>query len=257
MPQEILLDRFGRTVITLLEETGRLALLLLNALRWVVRGRVEAALTLRQMAHIGVDALPLILITGTFAGMVLAFQSARQLQTVGAPGFVGGLVAVSLAREAGPVFTAVTAAGRTGAGIAAELGTMAVTEQLDALRVMATDPVRYLVVPRLLASLLVLPVLTVFANIAGLVGGWGVAGLAGVGTSTYLTSVRRFLEVSDLVGGLVKAALFGMIIALVGSHRGLTAGGGAEGVGRAATAAVVLAIVLILAGNYVLDVLLF
>jgi phospholipid/cholesterol/gamma-HCH transport system permease protein len=155
------------------------------------------------------------------------------------------------------VFTAVTAAGRSGAGIAAELGTMAVTEQLDALRVMATDPVRYLVVPRLLASMFVLPLLTVFANIAGLAGGWGVAGLAGVGTSTYLTSVRRFLEVSDLVGGLVKAALFGMIIALVGSHRGLTAGGGAEGVGRAATAAVVVAIVLILIGNYILDVLLF
>lgn len=134
---------------------------------------------------------------------------------------------------------------------------MAVTEQLDALRVMATDPVRYLVVPRLLASLFVLPVLTVFANLAGLIGGWGVAGLAGIGTSTYLSSVRRFLEVSDLSGGLVKAALFGIIIALIGSHRGLTADGGAAGVGRAATAAVVLGIVLILGGNYVLDVLLF
>lgn len=255
--QEILLDRFGRLILSLLEETGRLALLLLAAFRWVLRGRIEVRLTLRQMAHIGVEAVPLIFITGAFAGMVVAFQTARQLLGLGAPGFVGGLVAVSLAREAAPVFTAVTAAGRSGAGIAAELGTMAVTEQLDALRVMATDPVRFLVVPRLLASICVLPLLTVFANIAGLLGGWGVAGLAGVGTATYLSSVRRFLEVSDLVGGLVKAALFGMIIALVGAHRGLSAAGGAEGVGRAATTAVVVAIVLILIGNYILDVLLF
>lgn len=255
--QEILLDRFGRLVLTLLEETGRLTLLFLGAVRWMARGRVEARLTLSQIAHIGVEAVPLILVTGAFAGMVVAFQTARQLLGLGAPGFVGGLVAVSLAREAAPVFTAVTIAGRTGAGIAAELGTMAVTEQLDALRVMATDPVRYLVLPRLLASVVALPVLTVFANVAGLVGGWGVAGVAGVGTATYLSSVHRFLSVPDLVGGLVKAALFGMIIALVGSHRGMAATGGAEGVGRAATAAVVVAIVLILIGNYVLDVLLF
>ncbi|HET6946769.1 MAG TPA: ABC transporter permease [bacterium] len=257
MPPASPIERFGRAILGILDETGHLTLLLLGALRWVVRGRIEARQTLLQMAHIGVEALPLIIVTGAFAGMVLAYQSARQLLSLGAPGFVGGLVAVSLAREAAPVFTAVTAAGRSGAGIAAEVGTMAVTEQLDALRVMATDPVRYLVVPRLLASLFVLPVLTVFANLAGLIGGWGVAGLAGIGTSTYLSSVRRFLEVSDLSGGLVKAALFGIIIALVGSHRGLTADGGAAGVGRAATAAVVLGIVLILGGNYVLDVLLF
>ena len=257
MPPASPLERIGRAILRVLDETGRLILLLVGALRWVARGHIEARQTLLQMAHIGVGALPLIIITGAFAGMVLAYQSARQLLSLGAPGFVGGLVAVSLAREAAPVFTAVTAAGRSGAGIAAEVGTMAVTEQLDALRVMATDPVRYLVVPRLLASLFVLPVLTVFANLAGLIGGWGVAGLAGIGTSTYLSSVRRFLEVSDLSGGLIKAALFGIIIALVGSHRGLTAHGGAAGVGRAATAAVVLGIVLILGGNYVLDVLLF
>ncbi|HEU5170774.1 MAG TPA: ABC transporter permease [Gemmatimonadales bacterium] len=257
MPQEILLDRLGRNAIRFLEEAGRMTLLLGGALRWMARGRLEPRLTIRQMSQIGVDGLPLIVVTGAFAGMVVAFQSAGQLNALGVPGFVGGLVAVSLAREAAPVFTAVTAAGRTGAGIAAELGTMAVTEQLDALRVMATDPVRYLVVPRVLASLIVLPILTIFANVAGLIGGWGVAGLAGVGTTTYLTSIRRFLELHDLVGGLVKAALFGMIIAVVGSHRGLTAAGGAEGVGRAATAAVVVATLLILGGNYVLDVLLF
>jgi phospholipid/cholesterol/gamma-HCH transport system permease protein len=257
MPLAASIASLGRSVLGLVEETGRLALLLLRALRWVVRGRIEVRLTVLQLAHIGAGAVPLVLITGAFAGMVLAYQSSRQLLALGAPGFVGGLVAVSMAREAAPVFTAVTAAGRTGAGIAAELGTMAVTEQLDALRVMATDPVRYLVVPRLLASLLALPLLTVFATLAGLLGGWGVAGLSGVGTALYLTSIRRFLEPSDLAGGLVKAALFGVIIALVGSHHGLAADGGAAGVGRAATAAVVLGIVLILVSNYILDVLLF
>ncbi len=130
-----------------LDDTGRLVLLLLSVFRWLVRGSLEFRQTILQMEQIGVASLPIVLVTGTFAGMVLAFQTARQLLAFGVPGLVGGLVAVSLAREAAPVFTAVTAAGRSGSGIAAELGTMAVTEQLDALRVMGTDPVRYLVVP--------------------------------------------------------------------------------------------------------------
>jgi phospholipid/cholesterol/gamma-HCH transport system permease protein len=257
MPPVPILERIGRAVLGFLEEAGRLTLLLFRAAEWVLRGRLEVRQTLQQMAHIGVDAWPIITITGAFAGMVLAYQSARQLTDLGAPGFVGGLVAVSLAREAAPVFTAVTAAGRSGAGIAAELGTMAVTEQLDALRVMATDPVRYLVVPRLIAGVFGLPLLTILALMAGMVGGWWVASLAGVATPTYLSSVRRFLDFSDLAGGLIKSALFGIIIALIGSHQGLTADGGAAGVGRAATAAVVAAIVLILVGNLFLDVLLF
>jgi len=247
----------GRLVLGIFEGAGRLTLLLFQAGHWVLRGHIEARQTLAQMAHIGVDALPIIAITGAFAGAVLAYQTASQLVAFGVPGYVGGLVALSLAREAAPVFTAVTTAGRSGGGIAAELGTMAVTEQLDALRVMATDPVRYLVVPRLLAGVFALPLLTVGALLAGMVGGWGVASLEGVGTATYLSSVRRFLTPSDIVGGLFKSALFGMIIALIGSHRGMSADGGAAGVGRAATGAVVAAIVLILVGNLFLDVLLF
>lgn len=257
MPPSHILARVGRRVLGFFEETGRLTVLLFQAARWVFRGRLEARQTLLQMANIGVDALPIIMITGAFAGAVLAFQTANQLVAFGVPGFVGGLVSLSLAREAAPVFTAVTAAGRSGGGIAAELGTMAVTEQLDALRVMATDPVRYLVVPRLLAGVFVLPILTVGALLAGMVGGWMVASLEGVGTATYLGSVRRFLDIYDILGGLFKSALFGIIIALIGSHRGLGADGGAAGVGRAATGAVVSAIVLILVGNLFLDVLLF
>ena len=251
------LERVGRIVLGLLDETGRLVLLLFSTFRWLARGRLEARQTIRQMEQIGVSSLPIVLVTGTFAGAVLAFQTAKQLLAFGVPGLVGGLVALSLAREAAPVFTAITTAGRSGSGIAAEIGTMAVTEQLDALRVMATNPVRFLVVPRVLAGLLMLPLLTLFANLAGLVGGGIVAAISGVESATYVASVQRFLTPADLTGGMVKAAVFGVIITVVSSRRGLDTDGGAAGVGRATTAAVVTAIVLILILNYFLDILLF
>jgi phospholipid/cholesterol/gamma-HCH transport system permease protein len=209
------------------------------------------------MEQIGVSSLPIVLVTGIFSGAVLAFQTAKQLLAFGVPGLVGGLVALSLAREAAPVFTAVSTAGRSGAGIAAEIGTMAVTEQLDALRVMATNPVRFLVVPRVIAGLLMLPLLTLFANVAGLAGGGIVAALSGVEPVTFVASVRRFLTPADLTAGMAKGAVFGVIITLVGSRRGLDTDGGAAGVGRAATAAVVTATILILVLNLFLDMLLF
>jgi phospholipid/cholesterol/gamma-HCH transport system permease protein len=257
MPGAPVLEWFGRLVLGLLDDTGRLVRLLLSTLRWLVRGRLEARQTIRQMEQIGVSSLPIVLVTGVFSGAVLAFQTAKQLLAFGVPGLVGGLVALSLAREAAPVFTAVATAGRSGAGIAAEIGTMAVTEQLDALRVMATNPVRFLVVPRVLAGLLMLPLLTLFANLAGLIGGGIVAALSGVETVTFVTSVQRFLTPSDLTAGMAKGAVFGIIITLVGSRHGLDTNGGAAGVGRSATAAVVTATILILVLNLFLDVLLF
>lgn len=251
------LERVGRAVLSLFEETGRLMSLLLHTVRWLGRGALEPRQTLVQMARVGVESLSIILVTGTFSGMVLAFQTARQLIQFGASSFLGGVVAVSLAREAAPVFTAVTLAGRIGAGFAAEIGTMAVTEQLDALRVLATDPVRFLVVPRILAGIFMLPVLTEFANLAGITGGLVVASIAGIGPATYVASIRHFLTPYDYFSGLVKAAFFGVIIALIGSYRGLEAEGGAAGVGRAATASVVIAIVLVLIWNFFLDLILF
>jgi phospholipid/cholesterol/gamma-HCH transport system permease protein len=257
MPGAPVLEWVGRIVLGLLDDTGRLVRLLASILRWLLRGRFEARQTIRQMEQIGVSSLPIVLVTGVFAGAVLAFQTAKQLLAFGVPGLVGGLVALSLAREAAPVFTAVTAAGRSGSGIAAEIGTMAVTEQLDALRVMATNPVRFLVVPRVLAGVLMLPLLTLFANVAGLVGGGIVAALTGVESATFVGSVQRFLTPSDLVRGMAKAAVFGIIITLVGSRQGLDTDGGAAGVGRATTASVVTAIMLILILNLFLDVLMF
>jgi len=251
------LERLGRWVVEFLDIMGGFAALLGHTVRWIARGSLEPRQTVLQMDRVAVESLPLILFTGTFAGMVLAFQTAQQLIKFGLGSFVGGAVAVSLAREAGPVFTAVTIAGRIGAGFAAEIGTMAVTEQIDALRVLATDPVRFLVVPRAIAGISMLPLLTIFANLAGLIGGFLVAAGFGVGLETYAGSIPRFLEVHDYVSGLIKAAFFGAIIAFISTHRGLATQGGAEGVGRAATSAVTTAIVLILVSDYFLDLFLF
>lgn len=243
----------GGAVLRGLERVGQAGLMVLSAIRWVLRGRLELREAIVQINRVGVESIPIVLVTGGFSGMVVAYQTARQLAEFGGQSFVGGLVGLSLAREAAPVFTAITVAGRAGAGIAAEIGTMAVTEQIDALRVQATDPVRYLVVPRLIAGALSLPLLTVFANVIGGAGGYLVALTSGVSSGVFLASLQRFVWPYDLVVGLIKAFFFGLIIAAVGCHRGLNTTGGAEGVGRAATGAVVSAILLILVCNYFLD----
>lgn len=251
------LEAVGRATLRRLEEAGSAAILVLRFLGSLLRLRWDVRETVRQMDRAGVGSLPIVLLTGTFSGMVLAFQTARQLLALGGESFVGGLVTVSIAREAGPVFTAVTVAGRVGAGFAAELGTMAVTEQVDALTVMATDPVAYLVVPRVLALGAMLPVLVLFANLVGYLGGYAVAVLTGVPSGVYLSSVRQFLDLDDVTKGLFKAAAFGLAIGIVACTKGLRASGGAEGVGRATTSSVVTAIVFILVLNYFLDLLLF
>ncbi|MDR5684186.1 MAG: ABC transporter permease [Armatimonadota bacterium] len=247
----------GAFTLRRLEEIGDAAIMLGRVVGYVARLNWEPRETLRQMGRAGADSVPIILLTGLFSGMVLAFQTANQLLRLGGEGFVGGLIAVSMAREAAPVFTAIVIAGRVGAGFAAEIGTMAVTEQVDALRVMGTDPIRYLVLPRVLALVTMLPVLVLFANVIGYLGGYGVSILAGVPGSVYLSSVRQFLKVSDVTGGLVKAAAFGLLTAMVSCRRGLHTTGGADGVGRSTTGAVVAAITLILVANYFLDILLF
>lgn len=240
-------------IAAFLEWSGDLALLLVRTLILIVRGRVRLRETMRQMTAIGVDSIPLTLLTISFSGMVLALHTTNQLKKMGAEWLIGGIVAVSMAREAAPVLTAIVVAARVGSAIAAELATMRVTEQVDALRSMGVSPIEYLVVPRLLGGLLMLPVLTVFANAAGLCGGYLVAVLgAGVSSSVYMNSARDMLEPSDLILGLSKTLVFGAIIALVGCCVGLRATGGAAGVGRATTAAVVASIVLVYIADYFL-----
>lgn len=236
-----------------LEWTGELALLFFRTLGALVRDRRLPAETLRQMSAIGVNSLPITLVTISFSGMVLALHTANQLKRLGVEGLIGGIVAVSMAREAAPVLTAIVVAARVGSAIAAEIGTMVVTEQVDALRSLGVSPVNYLVVPRFIAGVLMLPVLTVFANGAGVAGGYVVSVFgAGVGSEVFLNSARNLLQPEDLFLGLLKTFVFGAIIAVVGCNQGLRTTGGAAGVGRSTTAAVVASIVLVYIADYFL-----
>jgi phospholipid/cholesterol/gamma-HCH transport system permease protein len=238
---------------SILEWAGELGLLFLRTLGDIFRGRILLAETVRQFALIGVASLPITLLIMSFSGMVLALHTANQLKRLGLEGLIGGIVAVSGAREAAPVLTAVAVAARVGSSIAAEIGTMAVTEQVDALRSLGVSPVNYLVVPRFVAAVLGLPVLTIFANAAGIAGGLFVSAVgAGVPSQIYINSVRQMLLPEDLLLGLLKTFVFGAIIAIVGCNQGLKTTGGAAGVGRSTTAAVVTSIVLVYIADYFL-----
>jgi phospholipid/cholesterol/gamma-HCH transport system permease protein len=242
-----------RPFITFFEQVGELTLLLSRTVATILRGRVALAETLSQMASIGVDSLPIVLVTIAFSGAVLSLHTASQLHKLGGDQFVGGLVGISMAREAAPVLAAVVVAARVGSAIAAELGSMKVTEQIDALRALAVSPIYYLVVPRFIASVVMMPVMTVFANVAGILGGYLVAVYAaGITAGVFWNSVQQMLPWRDVALGLTKTFVFGAIIALVGCDRGLQTQGGAAGVGRSTTSAVVLAIVLIYVSDYFL-----
>lgn len=212
----------------------------------------------RQMALLGADSLPIVLMTILCTGMVFSVQTAKEFVRFGAGASVGGIVAIAMARELVPVLTGVVVAGRIGAAIAAEIGTMKVTEQIDALKVMAANPVTFLVVPRFIAIVLMLPVLVVFANVIGNIGGWVVAHYyAGITSFSYTNSIKELAEMYDVVGGMIKSSFFGAIIAIVGCYKGLNAPNGAEGVGLATTASVVLSIILIFIANYFLSIVIY
>lgn len=246
----------GKRIMSWCESTGKMALLFWSTLKRLKDADVKE--TFRQMALLGADSLPIVLMTILCTGMVFSVQTAKEFVRFGASSSVGGIVAIAMARELVPVLTGVVVAGRIGAAIAAEIGTMKVTEQIDALKVMAANPVSYLVVPRFIAIVLMMPVLIVFANLIGNIGGWVVAHYyAGIGTFTYQNSIKTLAEVYDMVGGMIKGSVFGAIIATVGCYKGLTAPNGAEGVGLATTKSVVLSIILIFITNYFLSVILY
>jgi phospholipid/cholesterol/gamma-HCH transport system permease protein len=239
-------------------EVGRFFTLLGRTLAWTFRRPFDLAEWLRQMVKVGVDSTPVILLTAMFTGMVLALQTFSTLKRVNAEGYVGTLVALSLVRELGAVLAALVLAGRSGSAMGAELGTMRVTEQIDALEVLATDPVHYLVVPRVWATTIMLPLLVALGDAIGIVGGYLVAVvLLGANPVSYIDNTFRFMDLSDLMSGIVKAVVFGFLIALIGCQQGYYARGGAEGVGRATTRAVVLASMAVLISDFFLTKLLF
>jgi len=243
----------GRAVIGLCRGTGALALFGLEGLSHLVRPPFYSRLFGRALVEIAYFSLPVVALTAVFTGMVLALQSYTGFARFSAQGAVANLVVLSVTRELGPVLAGLMVAGRIGAAMAAELGTMRVTDQIDALTTLSTNPMKYLVAPRLLAGVLALPRLVLVADVLGVLGGFIVSTLKlGFNAATYLTSTFDFLQTEDVVSGLVKAAIFGFLIALMGCYQGYHSRGGAQGVGAATTAAVVSASILILAFDYVL-----
>jgi len=195
-----------------------------------------------QMDIIGVGSLPIIILTGFFSGVVITMQMSRALAQYGATGQVGQIVAITLVRELGPVLTALLVAGRNASGIASELGSMKVTEQIDAMRALGTDPIQKLVTPRMIATCIMLPMLTIIADFVGIFGGYVIAYFTlGLTTSQYWTNAYQALEYNDIVQGLLKPFVFAFVISLVGCYYGLRTSGGTQGVGRATTEAVVVA----------------
>jgi phospholipid/cholesterol/gamma-HCH transport system permease protein len=243
----------GRTFLGFLSSTGQFALFTLEAVSHCLRPPLYLRLLGRQMVDIGYYSLPVVGLTTLFAGMVLALQSYTGFARFNAEGAVATVVILSITRELGPVMAGLMVAGRVGAAMAAELGTMRVTEQIDALTTLSTSPFKYLVVPRLWAATLMLPVLVLIGDIIGVFGGYivGVYRL-GFNPANYIQQSWDFLEYMDVVSGLVKAAVFGFIIALMGCYHGFHSGRGAAGVGKATTNAVVSASILILVFNYLL-----
>jgi len=255
-PMTSFIAALGRAVITLLRESGRMMLLLLEALSWVVRPPWRWRLFFKQMEFIGVNSVFVVSLTSLFTGMVLALQTYYAFRMFSAETLVGATVALSMTRELGPVITALMVTGRAGSAIAAEIGTMRVSEQVDALTVMAINPVQYLVLPRIVAGVIMLPLLTALSDFIGVIGGYLVGvKLLGIHGGIFMNKIYEYVEFRDIYDGLVKAACFGLILTLVGCYKGFYTRGGAEGVGRATTQSVVLSSVLILTSDYILTAL--
>lgn len=244
-------ESLGTLIYAGIEELGNLFVLGMQAFWWLFRPPSEMRNILKQMEEIGVRSLPVVSVTATFTGMVLALQSYSGFERFQATSFVGSVVALSITRELGPVFAGLMVSGRVGASIAAELGTMKVTEQIDALVTLATNPVKYLVVPRVVAATLVMPVLVIFADLLGILGGYFVSVyLLGANPYVYVNKTFQYLEMKDILSGLAKASVFGCLIALISCYHGFIAEGGAEGVGRATTRAVVTSSMVVLIADY-------
>ena len=252
----VLLDplaALGRAVLAACRIVGGIALFAAEAFSHLLRPPYYGRLFWRSFVEVGWFSLPVVALTAVFTGMVLALQSYTGFARFNAQSAIASVVVISLVRELGPVLAALMVAGRIGASFAAEIGTMRVTDQIDALTTLSTDPMKYLVAPRLLAATLALPLLVLVADVLGVMGGWIIGTFKlGFVSAAYLKSTFDYLEADDVVSGLVKAAVFGFVIALMGTWCGYNSKGGAQGVGGATTNAVVASSILILALDYML-----
>ncbi len=241
------LTRLGERTLDFLEHSGGISIFFWDTLKAAAGGRFRWQHFIDQCYKIGVLSLPLVMLTSIFTGMVLALQSAYQLKLFSAEQFVSDLVALSATRELAPVLTAMMVAGRVGASMAAELGTMKVTEQIDALKSLATDPIRYLVVPRFFATICMVVLLTLYSDLLGILGGY-LVGVFKLGLSSFMYFHRTVtvLVLKDVYTGLIKSFFFGIIVCIVSCYYGFRTTGGAEGVGLSTTMAVVVSFILII-----------
>lgn len=238
----------GLKLIYFVHYVGEMSILLAQTILLIPAPPIKRHRILEQARQSGINSFPIVSLVALFTGMILALQMAYQMQKLSSEIYIASVVAVSLTRELGPVLTALIVAGRMGASITAEIGTMTVTEQIDALETLATNPVKYLVVPRFLSLALMLPVLTIYADLIGIFGGYLICvHKLNISSQMYINMTLDALVAKDVVTGLVKTVFFGMIIALVGCYEGLRTKGGAEGVGRATTVTVVTSFILIIA----------
>ncbi len=252
------IDNLGRSVLQNVEEMGNLLLLFISVLSWMIRPPLKLRNIFKQMEFVGVKSIFVVVLTGTFTGMVLALQGYHGFRMFSAESLVGSTVALGMTRELGPVLTSLMVTARAGSAMAAELGTMRVTEQIDALSVMAANPVKHLIVPRVIAGVVMVPVLTIVSDFMGILGGYfvGVV-LLNINSGIFVKNITRYVELDDIYNGLIKATVFGLILSLVGCYKGFNTSGGAEGVGKATTEAVVLASITILVSDYFLTAIMF
>lgn len=254
----MLIRALGATSLSGLRSTGRMGLFLTKALVYTLTPPLKFSRVLQQTHFIGFQSTLVIFLTGAFTGMVLGFQGFYSLTEFGSTALLGPMVALSLIRELGPVLSALMVTGRAGSAMTAEIGIMRITEQIDAIELMGLNPFRYLVVPKFLAAILALPLLSAIFDVVGIFGGYliGVK-LLGIGVGTYFGETATYVEMEDILGGIYKSLSFGALIAWVCCYKGYYAGFGAEGVSKATTQAVVLSSVLILVWDYFMTSLLF
>lgn len=246
------LELIGSFIIRRCEDFGKIVLVYIDTIKQL-RHKPRFKHIIAQMSHLGADSLLIVCSTLLFTGVVFTLQTAHEFIRFGAESTVGGVVSIAIGRELGPVLVGVVCAGRVGAAITAEISTMKVTEQIDALKVMAVSPVDYLIVPRMLACMIVVPILTIFGDVIGVFGGYLVAvNYSGISQQVFLNSIQEFAVTLDLTGGLIKASFFGNVIAVLGCYYGLHCPDGAEGVGIATTKTVVSSIIVIFILNAIL-----
>ncbi|MFH1621665.1 MAG: ABC transporter permease [Candidatus Omnitrophota bacterium] len=244
------LINLGKKTLNFFDFIGGITKLLIETVFWIFVPPIKKERTLEQAIAIGINSLPIVTLVALFIGIIFALQTAYLMKKLSSEMYIANIVALSLTRELGPVITALIVAGRCGAAITAEIGTMTVTEQVDALKTLATNPVKYLVVPRFLSLVFMLPILTIYADLVGIFGGYLICvNRLSISPNMYIATTFQGLVNKDIFTGLIKTVFFGMIIALVACYEGLNVKGGAEGVGKSTTTSVVISFILIIVAD--------